>query len=589
MSWHGRMGDELVVSSSDEVTVAASLGKHLAFAPVAFAVTEGPTHALLYANRCFRELQSKGEINIGARQSKPGRGADLTSVLDRVFRTAETVRDELLEDMSGSGEPAWSCTVWPVPGHRDAPGKLVIELRDVELIEGAKSRQRAIAQRLLLSALREADSARTSDEASLRATYLASTSRALAMSLDETATRDTIRHLALPRPGTWCIVDAIESNGAIHRLAVVHPDPAKHALARALEEEWPEQPDDPIGAPSVLRSEQPTIVTHESGAALLHAARGPTSLGILEEIGFGALLVVPLVVRRKVQGAITFVSPAGDPPFSQEEIWLAADVATVCAMALDNARLYREADALRIVAQDASRAKSQFLGSMSHELRTPLNAIGGFAELMEMGALGPVTDEQRTSLARIRRNQAHLLKLIMEILNFVRVESGRMEYNIGEVPMEGALSDIGEMLSGVIKERGLILDGPRCEADAVARADGNRVRQILLNLVMNAVKYTPLGGGTITLGCRVTNDSVITEVTDTARGIPPEQLEAIFEPFVQLSAGLTDRQGGVGLGLSISRDLARGMGGDLTVQSTAGVGSRFTLTLPRARSTSTGR
>ncbi len=573
---------------SDEVSIGTSIGRHLAFAPVAFAVTEGPTHALLYANRRFRLLQSKGEINIGPGPSKPGGAADLTPVLDRVFRTAETVRDRLLE-RSDSGDPAWSCTVWPVPGQREAPGKLVIELRDAELIERAKSRQRAIAQRLLLSALREEDSAHTAEAASLRATYLASTSRELAESLDESTTRDTMRRLALPRPGTWCIVDVIESNGAIHRLAVVHPDPAKQALARALENDWPAQPDDPIGAPNVLRSQQASVVTHGSDAALLAAARGPINLRILEKIGFGALLVVPLLVRAQARGAITFVSPPGDAPFSQEEIALAIDVAAVCAMALDNARLYREADALRVVAEEASRAKSDFLRNMSHELRTPLNAIGGFAELIEMGAQGPVTDEQHASLARITRNQQHLVTLVGEILNFVRVESGRMEYSIADVRMDSALGDVAEMLSEVIKEKRLILDGPRCEANSVVRADPDRVRQILLNLVMNAVKYTPRGGGTITLSCSVTSDSVITDVADTGRGIPSDKLEAIFEPFVQLASGLTDRQGGIGLGLAISRDLARGMGGDLTAQSTVDVGSRFTLTLPRARSTSTGR
>jgi signal transduction histidine kinase len=249
--------------------------------------------------------------------------------------------------------------------------------------------------------------------------------------------------------------------------------------------------------------------------------------------------------------------------------------------------LYREADALRLVAELANKSKGEFLGSMSHELRTPLNAIGGFAELIGLGIQGPVTEKQHVSLARIKANQEHLLKLITEILNFVRIESGRMEYRNAEVSMQQALSDVAEMLSGAIAEKGLTVERPGGEASAVAWADADRVRQILVNLVMNAVKYTPLNGGTITLTCAVEGDMALAHVADTGPGIPTEKIQSIFEPFVQLTSGLAERRGGVGLGLAISRDLARAMNGDLTVESTVGVGSRFTLTLPLARSGST--
>jgi signal transduction histidine kinase len=367
---------------------------------------------------------------------------------------------------------------------------------------------------------------------------------------------------------------------------VVHPDPAKEALARKLEELWPRRKSDATDVASKLRSERPTVVTHESGAALMLAAHGPENLRLLREIGFGSLLVVPLIVRARVQGGITFVSREGDPPFTPDEIALAVDLAARCAMALDNARLYREADALRLAAQTANQSKSEFLGSMSHELRTPLNAIGGFAELMDMGIQGPVTEEQHVALARIKANQEHLLMLITEILNFVRIESGRMEYSFGEVPLMQALADVAAMLSGAITEKGLIVEGPQGNAHAVAWADLDRVRQILVNLLMNAVKYTP-DGGNIKLSCEVVGDTVVAHVTDTGPGIPGEKLDSIFEPFVQLTSGLADRRGGVGLGLAISRDLARAMEGDLTVESTVGVGSRFTLSLPLAIAGST--
>jgi signal transduction histidine kinase len=277
------------------------------------------------------------------------------------------------------------------------------------------------------------------------------------------------------------------------------------------------------------------------------------------------------------------VTAPGDARFSREEITLASELGDRCALALDNARLYHEADALRASADAANRAKSDFLGSMSHELRTPLNAIGGYTDLIDMGLRGPVTAEQRTDLTRIRRNQQHLLGLISDILNFVRTESGRMEYNFADVPVEPTINQVVEMLEGAMGPRNITLERLPGDASATVWADGNRVRQILLNLLTNAVKYSREEGGTITLGTTMTRYDVLIQVSDNGPGIPPENLEAIFEPFVQLATGLANRQGGVGLGLAISRDLARAMSGDLTVDSTVGVGSRFTLSLPRAQ------
>jgi signal transduction histidine kinase len=567
---------------SEVLIVSAAVGRHLALAPVAFAVTEGDAHALVYANTLFHNLQAAGHVRIAGRDQAGAYSAgetDLTPLLDDAFQGLRTIRDAMLEPPAG-GPPRWSCSVWPVTDAGDSK-RLVIAVRDVELVEGAKERQRVIAERLLLAALREQDLARDAHRVSDREHHLAAASRDLALSLDERSTRDTVRQLALPRPGSWCIVDVLESNGAICRLAVVHPDPAKQQLAQLLEKDSAGPLGNPVDTSVALQVAQPTVVMPDSGEALMRAVHGRENLEVLRQIGFGSLLVVPLIVRARVQGTITFVSEEGDKPFDQDEIAHAVDLAARCAMALDNARLYREADVLRVAAQAANQSKSAFLGSMSHELRTPLNAIGGFTELISEGIEGPVTERQRVSLARIKANQQHLLKLITEILNFVRIESGRMEYNLGPVSLNHAFKDVAEMLSGAVAQKDLILDVVFSDTDVVAWGDPDRVRQILVNLVMNAVKYTPVGGGTITLECAVVGDHAVAHVSDTGPGIPDDHVQSVFEPFVQLMASLTDRRGGVGLGLPISRDLARAMAGDLTVDSTRSVGSRFTLTLPR--------
>ncbi len=229
----------------------------------------------------------------------------------------------------------------------------------------------------------------------------------------------------------------------------------------------------------------------------------------------------------------------------------------------------------------ASQAKSEFLASMSHELRTPLNAIGGYAELLAMGVRGALNAEQAQDIARIRRSQQHLLTLITDVLNFAKVDAGQSEYHITAVPVDEALRDTESMIAPQILQKGLKYSFKGAGWAAAVLADPEKMQQIVLNLLSNAVKFTD-AGGTITLSSEFSGNCIEIHVADTGAGIAPEKVEKIFDPFVQAERRLNQPVQGVGLGLAISKDLARAMGGDVTVESVLGEGSTFTLSLPRA-------
>jgi signal transduction histidine kinase len=220
---------------------------------------------------------------------------------------------------------------------------------------------------------------------------------------------------------------------------------------------------------------------------------------------------------------------------------------------------------------------------MSHELRTPLNAIAGYVQLLEMGIHGPVTEPQLQALERIARSQSHLLRLINDVLNLARIESGRVEYLLEEVELSALMADVAPMVEPQMGAKQLVY-AVNVPAGVVVRADREKVQQVVINLLSNAIKFTPPKGVIAVEAGRDALDPgrVLLRVTDTGIGIPPEKQPSVFEPFVQVDPSRTGRSEGSGLGLAISRDLARGMGGDLGLESEVGKGSTFTLSLPTA-------
>lgn len=404
----------------------------------------------------------------------------------------------------------------------------------------------------------------------------------LAIALADATTTEDVVGTAVSR----CTA-AFGACGAV--IATLTADGAQVEILRALgmpdeiEREWRTFPiTAPVPIAYVARTGEPEFIESRAHWATLYPQIGP----LLEETGHHAIAALPLAVAGRRVGVmgLSFDTPRA---FTHDERVLSLAVASLVAQALDRAKLYQDERAARAAAEvalacaeEANRAKANFLAVMSHELRTPLNAIGGYAQLIGLGIRGPVTEAQLADLARIRRSTEHLLGLVNDVLSFVRLDTGRVSFDIGDTALASICEQVAEIVGAQLHARRLRFEYSVDDGDVHVSADPERLRQILINLLVNAGKFTE-EGGRVTLACETVDDRVHIHVSDTGCGIPADLLGRIFEPFVQVGRQLDKPVDGVGLGLAISRDLARGMGGDLTVTSEPGKGSCFTLTVPR--------
>jgi signal transduction histidine kinase len=288
----------------------------------------------------------------------------------------------------------------------------------------------------------------------------------------------------------------------------------------------------------------------------------------------GSVICAPLVGRSGPLGALSAVrGREGRQPFSLSDLRLLERLARHAAVAVENAQLLE-------AAQEASRAKSDFIATMSHELRTPLNAVLGHLELLELEIHGPLTPQQREALGRIDTASRHLRGLIEEVLSFARLEAGRAEARIEETDVCGLATEVASVIEPLATRKGLELEVLTCDPPARIPTDPDKVRQILINLAGNAVKFTETGGVRISVESHP--DSVALAVSDTGPGISPDERERLFRPFEQLQSGFSRPHGGTGLGLYLSGQYAELLGGRIDVISEPGSGSTFTLVLPLA-------
>jgi signal transduction histidine kinase len=374
----------------------------------------------------------------------------------------------------------------------------------------------------------------------------------------------------VPDLADWCSIHVLDDDGSASLLALVHRDRSRTPLLRAMETRYPSEKS--AGGVSEVLASGKSELRPELGQATLRArAQDDEHYRLLQELAPRSEISVAIQARDRILGAITMVTADSGRRYTTTDLSLAEELAARVGQAIDNAQLY---ETTRL----ASQAKSDFLAIMSHELRTPLNAILGYADLVLLGVPEPVGEQAHHQVERIRTAAQHLLQLVDEVLSYARLESGKEVVKLEPIELGAVVRETTALVAPLAERKGITL-ATRTTEEIRLETDGWKVRQILNNLLSNAVKFTGEGGW-IGVTTSVEGTAASVAVEDTGIGIPDEHLSRIFDPFWQVEHSSTRRFGGTGLGLGVARELARLLGGDVTVRSRMGAGSTFTLSLP---------
>lgn len=401
--------------------------------------------------------------------------------------------------------------------------------------------------------------------------FLGTASSVLATSLDYQTTLDSFAHLTVPSIADWCAIDVIEKDGTIERLAVAHTDPNKEELAKELFRRYPPKKEATTGQPNVLRTGQSELYPEIPDSMLIQSACDAEHLRILRELRLYSGMCIPLKARGKILGTITFVQEVGSRCYDRTDLMLAEKLAHRAAIALDNARLYREA-------QDANRLKDEFLATLSHELRTPLNCILGWSQILRNRRLSE--EKMALALETIERNARLQFQLIEDLLDVSRIITGKLRLNVTSVSLKKAIKEAIESIRPAAEAKHIQL---RTQLDLNAgpvSGDRDRLQQIVWNLLSNAIKFTP-PEGCVTVILEQFQTSIQIRIVDTGQGIKQEFLPYVFDRFRQADSSSTRAYNGLGLGLAIVRHLTELHGGTVSADSPGlGQGAMFTVELP---------
>ncbi|HZT58318.1 MAG TPA: PAS domain S-box protein [Pyrinomonadaceae bacterium] len=411
------------------------------------------------------------------------------------------------------------------------------------------------------------------EAAERRAQLLAEASTLLASSLDYETTLKQVARLAVPDLADWCGVDMLGEDNSINRLAVAHTDPAKVEWARELQRRYPPDPEEPHGVPNVLRTGRSEIYAEITDEMLVAGARDEEHLRIMREIGFTSAMIVPLAVHGKNFGALVFVTAESKRHYDATDLAFAEDLGRRAAVAIENARLYRDA-------QESNRLKDEFLATVSHELRTPLTAVMGWAHMLRTSHL----DEPSAAHAAetIERNARAQAQLIDDLLDVSRIITGKLRLDVRPVDPGSFIDSAIEAVRPAAEAKGIRIQKALDAGVAAVSGDPVRLQQVVWNLLSNAIKFTPRG---VVVEVRLSRAESHVEiaVSDDGVGIGPEFLPHVFDRFRQADMSTTRHHGGLGLGLSIVRHLVELHGGTVEAESEGeGRGATFVVRLPVA-------
>ena len=478
------------------------------------------------------------------------------------------VHREGLERYVSTGTPHMDWSGVELPGlHRDGR-EIALEISFGEFVENGTHYFTGIA-RDITERKRRKESQR----------FLVEASAMLAASLDYETTLQSVARLSVPFVADWCIVYVVDDDAAIRPLAVMHADAAQVALVWELERQESQNPDALTGVPKAIRTGQSELFEDIPDASQAATANDAGRFRVARQLDLKSAMIVPLVARGRTLGAITFATAESGRRYGRSDLAFAEDLAQRAALAVDNARLYREA-------QEANRLKDEFLATLSHELRTPLTSILGWTNLLRSVKFDDTTAGR--ALETIERNARSQKQLIDDLLDASRIITGKLRLELKPTELRSVVESACHAARPAAEAKGIELHLALERGSSRVAGDAERLQQVVWNLLSNAVKFTPERGRVEVRLARVGTQAEIS-VRDTGQGIRPEFLPFVFERFRQADQTTTRTHGGLGLGLAIVRHLVELHGGTVAAESAgAGAGATFKVSLPLVEYTRRG-